>query len=199
MAGKLKPLDVERETRPGKYPDGDGLYLVVASATSKNWSYRYWKDGRQRWLGLGSVKEVSLKEARLARDAARLRVKGDRSTPGVDIVQEKRAARGGSESRRDQGHSAHLRAVRRSLHSRALVDLGARSIVINGRRRSNGTPTLLSETSTSWRLSPATSMNCSGQSGSRSERQLIVSVDGSKRSSRRTLMLTTPIFEILPS
>jgi integrase len=93
MAGKLKPLDVERETRPGKYPDGDGLYLVVASTTSKNWSYRYWKDGKQRWLGLGSVKEVSLKEARLARDAARLRVKGDRSTLGVDIVQEKRAAR----------------------------------------------------------------------------------------------------------
>jgi hypothetical protein len=93
MAGKLKPLDVERETRPGKYPDGDGLYLVVASATSKNWSYRYWKDSKQRWLGLGSVKDVSLKDARLARDAARLRVKGDRSTPGVDIVQEKRAAR----------------------------------------------------------------------------------------------------------
>ncbi len=39
MPGKLKPLDVERETRPGKYPDGDGLYLVVASPTSKNWSY----------------------------------------------------------------------------------------------------------------------------------------------------------------
>lgn len=60
MPGKLKPLDVERETRPGKYPDGEGLYLVIASATSKNWSYRYWKDGKQRWLGLGSVKDVSL-------------------------------------------------------------------------------------------------------------------------------------------
>ena len=93
MAGKLKPLDVARETRPGKYPDGDGLYLIVASATSKNWSYRYWKDGKQRWLGLGSFKDVSLKDARLARDAARLRVKGDRSTPGVDIVQERREAR----------------------------------------------------------------------------------------------------------
>ena len=60
MPGKLKPLEVERETLPGKYPDGDGLYLIVASATSKNWSYRYWKDGKQRWLGLGSVKDVSL-------------------------------------------------------------------------------------------------------------------------------------------
>jgi integrase len=93
MPGKLKPLEVERETRPGKYPDGDGLYLIVASATSKNWSYRYWKDGKQRWLGLGSFKDVSLKDARLARDAARLRVKGDRNTPGVDIVQERREAR----------------------------------------------------------------------------------------------------------
>ena len=65
----------------------------MTGTTSKNWSYRYWKDGKQRWLGLGSLKDVSLKDARLARDAARLRVKGDRSTPGVDIVQEKRAAR----------------------------------------------------------------------------------------------------------
>jgi hypothetical protein len=93
MPGKLKPLDVERETQPGKYPDGDGLYLVVASPTSKNWSYRYWKGGEQRWLGLASLKGVLLKDARLARDAACLRVKGDRSTLGVDIVQEKRAAR----------------------------------------------------------------------------------------------------------
>ena len=86
MAGKLKPLDVERREKPGKYADGDGLYLIVASATSKNWSYRYWKGGNERWHGLGSFKDVSLKDARLARDAARLRVKGDRSTPGVDIA-----------------------------------------------------------------------------------------------------------------
>jgi len=93
VAGKLKPLDVEREAEPGKYADGGGLYLIVASATSKSWSYRYWKDGKERWHGLGSFRDVSLKEARLARDAARLRVKGDRSTAGVDIVEEKRMAR----------------------------------------------------------------------------------------------------------
>jgi hypothetical protein len=88
MAGKLKPLDIPREEKPGKYADGDGLYLIVTSPTSKNWSYRYWFKGKQRWYGLGSFKDVSLKEARLARDAARLRVHA-----GVDLVQEKRAAR----------------------------------------------------------------------------------------------------------
>jgi hypothetical protein len=31
MAGKLKPLDVARETRPGKYADGDDLCLIVTS------------------------------------------------------------------------------------------------------------------------------------------------------------------------
>jgi integrase len=93
MSGKLKPLDVQREEKPGKYADGDGLYLIVASATSKNWSYRYWSSGKERWHGLGSFKDVSLKDARLARDAARLRVKGDRTTAGIDIVQERRDAR----------------------------------------------------------------------------------------------------------
>lgn len=93
MSGKLKALEVERETKSGKYADGGGLYLIVAGPTSKNWAFRYWKDGKERWHGLGSFKSVSLKEARLARDAARLRVKGDRSEPGVDIVQVRREAR----------------------------------------------------------------------------------------------------------
>ncbi|MDB5616590.1 integrase arm-type DNA-binding domain-containing protein [Tardiphaga sp.] len=88
MAGKLKPLDVARQTTPGKYPDGDGLYLVVAGATSRNWSYRYWIGGKERWHGLGSLQEVSLKDARVRRDTARQQVRA-----GVDIVQAKRSAR----------------------------------------------------------------------------------------------------------
>ena len=93
MGGRLKPLDVQREEKPGKYADSDGLYLIVAGPTSKNWSYRYWFSGRERWYGLGSLKDLGLADARLARDAARLRVKGDRNTSGVDIVLENRAAR----------------------------------------------------------------------------------------------------------
>src|SRR5882757_6320364 len=88
MAGKLKPLQVERQVTPGKYPDGDGLYLVVAGPTSRNWSYRYWIGGKERWHGLGSLQDVSLKEARIKRDTARQQVRA-----GVDIVQVKRTAR----------------------------------------------------------------------------------------------------------
>src|ERR1700682_5505631 len=81
MAGKLKPLEVARMVAPGKYPDGDGLYLIVAGPTSRNWSYRYWINGKERWHGLGSLKDVSLSEARLKRDAARLLVKGTGTSP----------------------------------------------------------------------------------------------------------------------
>lgn len=35
MAGRFKPLDVEREPKLGKHADGDGLYLIFAGATSK--------------------------------------------------------------------------------------------------------------------------------------------------------------------
>jgi integrase len=88
MAGKLKALEVERETKPGRYFDGDGLYLIVASPTSKNWIYRFWCDGKERWHGLGSFKDVSLKDARLKRDAVRLQIRA-----GNDPVEQKRVAR----------------------------------------------------------------------------------------------------------
>src|SRR5213078_5318701 len=88
MAGKLKPLDVARLITPGKYADGDGLYLVVAGPSSRNWSYRYWIRGKERWHGLGSLNDISLREARVRRDAARQQVRA-----GVDIVEEKRSPR----------------------------------------------------------------------------------------------------------
>jgi integrase len=88
MPGRLTPLEVARKITPGKYPDGEGLYLIVAGPKSRNWSYRYWIQGKERWHGLGSLNDVSLREARIRRDAARQHVRA-----GVDIVQAKRSVR----------------------------------------------------------------------------------------------------------
>ena len=197
MAGKLKPLDVERETRPGKYPDGDGLYLVVGSATSKNWNYRYWKDGKQRWLGLGSLKDVRSRmrgSLVMRRDFALRAIAAYLAS--TSCRRSERRAR--SESRRDQGHPAPFEQCAET-YIREHWSTWSKKHRINGRRRSNATPTRLSENSRSRRSSRATSTNCSGRSGLRSERRPIVSADGSKRSSRRTSTLTTPIFEIPPN
>lgn len=95
IRGKLKALTVERAKRPGMYADGGGLYLQVTSRPdrsgqariSKSWVFRYWVSqrdaatgelvrdaetgkviGRTREMGLGSFKDVSLEEARAARD-----------------------------------------------------------------------------------------------------------------------------------
>lgn len=53
---------------PGRYADGDGLYLLVDATGNRRWIYRYWQgsrtDGRRRDLGLGALADVSLAQAR---------------------------------------------------------------------------------------------------------------------------------------
>jgi integrase len=44
--------------------DGDGLYLQVSNATSKSWIFRYRYNGKNREMGLGPLKSVSLAVAR---------------------------------------------------------------------------------------------------------------------------------------
>ncbi len=48
----------------GKYEDGAGLRLVKTSAQAGNWVLRFTVHGKRREMGLGSIHEVSLKEAR---------------------------------------------------------------------------------------------------------------------------------------
>jgi len=61
--GKLHAVSLTR-LPDGKYPDGDGLYFFVRGA-SRTWFYRYTDDQRcRRTMGLGSLSEVGLKEAR---------------------------------------------------------------------------------------------------------------------------------------
>ena len=63
---------VGRLTTKGKYADGGGLYLQVHSATNRSWLFRYQLDGQRREMGLGSLKDLTLDQAREAARAARL-------------------------------------------------------------------------------------------------------------------------------
>ena len=81
-AAKVRNLD-----NPGRYSDGEGLYLNIAKRGSKSWVQRISIDGIRRDIGLGGYPTVSLAEARgLAR-----RNKSAVAS-GVNPIEEKRRA-----------------------------------------------------------------------------------------------------------
>jgi hypothetical protein len=55
----------------GMHPDGDGLYFSVTTAGVASWTYRYMQNGRERSMGLGPLRHVSLADARRLGDEAR--------------------------------------------------------------------------------------------------------------------------------
>jgi integrase len=67
----LSPFKVRNLSKPGRYADGNGLYLMVEPSGAKRWLLRTMVQGRRRDIGLGGVRLVSLAEAREA--ARRLR------------------------------------------------------------------------------------------------------------------------------
>ena len=67
---RLTAIAVRRK-KPGKYADGNGLYLVVDDSGARRWILRTVVKGKRRDIGLGSVALVGLAEAR--DEAARLR------------------------------------------------------------------------------------------------------------------------------
>jgi len=53
------------KAKPGdRLSDGGGLYLRVTSPDARSWVFRYGRDGKERYMGLGSLNAVSLSEAR---------------------------------------------------------------------------------------------------------------------------------------
>lgn len=66
--------------------DGAGLYLEVSPAGSKRWFWKFYPDGKESRLALGSYPDVPLKAARLARDDAR-KTRQD----GINPVQKRKA------------------------------------------------------------------------------------------------------------
>ncbi|MAI48984.1 MAG: integrase [Flammeovirgaceae bacterium TMED32] len=85
---KLSPRKVET-AGPGKYEDGGGLRLVVSKSGSRKWVLRYTCNGKRREMGLGSVQNVGLAEARAK--AAKFR---SMASDGVDPIAARRAEPG---------------------------------------------------------------------------------------------------------
>jgi integrase len=60
----LSAVRVRAITKPGRYADGNGLYLVVDPSGAKRWVLRTVVRGKRRDIGLGGLRLVSLAEAR---------------------------------------------------------------------------------------------------------------------------------------
>ena len=84
----LTAKKVERLKIPGRYPDGHNLYLQVGETGGKSWLFRFERDGRERWHGLGAAYTFSLKEARERARAARQLL-----ADGIDPIDHRKAER----------------------------------------------------------------------------------------------------------
>ncbi|WP_338664312.1 integrase arm-type DNA-binding domain-containing protein [Pararoseomonas sp. SCSIO 73927] len=87
MAGKLTALKAKALTVPGRYGDGDGLWLQVRDADRRSWLFRYTRHGRAREMGLGPFPDVGLADAREGAALCRQQLR-----QGQDPLEVRRAA-----------------------------------------------------------------------------------------------------------
>jgi integrase len=74
------------ELKRRRLTDAAGLYLEVSPAGSKRWFWKFYPEGKESRLALGSYPDVSLKKARADRDEARKTRQG-----GTNPVQQRKA------------------------------------------------------------------------------------------------------------
>ncbi len=70
-SNKLSARTVAASTKPGRYGDGGGLYLIVSETGARKWVFRFTFAGRVTEMGLGPAGVVSLAEARRLAEGAR--------------------------------------------------------------------------------------------------------------------------------
>src|SRR5262245_26412259 len=92
MRSKNLSAVTARNASVGWHGDGGGLYLQCSVAAdgsiSRSWVFRYRANGRERWMGLGPLRDVSLAEAREKAATAR-----KRRLDGVDPIEARQAQR----------------------------------------------------------------------------------------------------------
>jgi integrase len=87
-SNRLSAMGAARATKPGRYADGGGLYLQVSQSGTRAWLFRFMRNGVARHMGLGSVRDVSLAEARTKAGECRKLL-----LSGADPIEQHRAIR----------------------------------------------------------------------------------------------------------
>lgn len=86
--GKLTALKIRSLIEPGRYSDGDGLFLEINGKGAASWVLRVQNKGKRQDIGLGSLKAVYLKDAREAAFFTRQKI-----AQGIDPVAERKQER----------------------------------------------------------------------------------------------------------
>lgn len=112
--GKLTALKIRSLTEPGRYSDGDGLFLEINGKGAASWILRVQNNGKRQDIGLGSTKSVSLKDARAAAFATRQRI-----AQGINPVAERKQERHTIPTFREAAklvHEEHKKAWKNGKH-----------------------------------------------------------------------------------
>lgn len=116
----LSPAKVRSLILPGKHADGNGLYLVVDPSGAKRWVLRTVVQGKRTDIGLGSLRLVSLAQAR--EEAIRLRAM---ARDGADPLAARQAEKRTSptfEVAAKLVHQAHTASWRNEKHKKQWID-----------------------------------------------------------------------------
>ncbi|HZF43642.1 MAG TPA: integrase arm-type DNA-binding domain-containing protein [Sphingomonadaceae bacterium] len=100
--GKLTAAKIRSITEAGRYSDGDGLLLDMNGKQSGRWLLRVQSGGKRRDIGLGSLKNVSLADARTAAFLTRQKI-----AQGIDPVAERKQERQTIPTFRDAALAVH--------------------------------------------------------------------------------------------
>lgn len=153
----LTAVQVRQLKRPGRYADGNGLYLVVDPSGAKRWLLRLVVQGRRRDIGLGGAGLVPLAEARERALAYRKTAR-----EGGDPLAERRKAqeivptfaeaveRVHSEHKASWANAKHAQQWRNTLQQYACPQLGPRRV------DQIGTPDVLRVLAPIWLAKPET-------------------------------------------
>ncbi|MEE1611894.1 tyrosine-type recombinase/integrase [Microvirga sp. CF3016] len=116
----LTAVQIRNLKQPGRYADGNGLYVVVDPSGAKRWLLRVVVRGRRRDIGLGGLSLVSLSEARETAQSYRKLARR-----GGDPLDEKRKQRRDIPTfaqAAEQVHAEHKPSWRNDKHARQWIN-----------------------------------------------------------------------------